>query len=71
MKTLNTAIDRRTFVKNTTAASIGLSMLSVPTILTGKDDRKAKIGLIGVGLSLWLLLRSGKEICYLCQYSTF
>ena len=42
--------NRRTFIKKTTAAGVGLSLLSVPTILQGKDDRKARIGFIGVGL---------------------
>ena len=54
-------INRRKFIKTSSAVTLGLSMLSVPTILLGKDDRKVNIALIGVGLRgrnhLNLLLR--------------
>ena len=43
-------INRRSFIKNTTAAGLGLSMIATPNILWGKDDRKVRMGLIGVGL---------------------
>ncbi len=53
--------NRRTFIKNSTAAGVGLSVFSAPSILFGKDDRKVKMGLIGTGLRgrnhLNLLLR--------------
>jgi predicted dehydrogenase len=65
-------INRRSFIKNTTAAGIGLSVLSFPNILTGKDDRKVRIGLIGVGLRgrnhlNVLLQRTDTEIIAICD----
>ena len=65
-------INRRSFIKHTTAAGIGLSVLSFPNILTGKDDRKVRIGLIGVGLRgrnhlNVLLQRSDTEIIAICD----
>lgn len=41
-------ITRRTFIKSSAAAGLALSF-AAPSILTGKDDRKANIGFIGVG----------------------
>ena len=40
-------INRRTFIKKNTAAGIILSLS--PSILHGKDDRKVRLGFIGVG----------------------
>ncbi len=55
------SINRRKFIKTTSAAGLGLSLMSYPSILFGKDDRKVKIALIGLGLRgrdhLSLLLR--------------
>lgn len=54
-------INRRDFIRTTSAAGIGLSLMSFPSVLFGKDDRKVKMALIGVGLRgrnhLNLLLR--------------
>lgn len=68
----NLDISRRDFIKTTTAAGVGLSLLSFPTILMGKDDRKVRIGLIGVGLRgrnhLNLLLRrEDTEVVAICD----
>ncbi len=40
---------RRDFIKKTTATGIAMTM-GIPNILQGKDDRKARLGFIGVGL---------------------
>ncbi len=64
--------NRRTFIKNSTAAGVGLSVFSAPTILFGKDDRKVKMGLIGTGvrgrdhLNL-LLRREDVELISICD----
>ncbi len=65
-------INRRTFIKNSAIAGAGLTMISTPAVLFGKDDRKVKIGLIGVGLRgrshLNLLLRrSDVEVASICD----
>ena len=65
-------INRRTFIKNSALAGAGLTMISSPAILFGKDDRIVKIGLIGLGLRgrshLHLLLRrSDVEIASICD----
>lgn len=65
-------ISRRNFIRTGSAAGIGLSLLSFPTILLGKDDRKVKIGLIGLGLRgrahLGLLLhREDVDIVAICD----
>ncbi len=65
-------IKRRTFIKNTTAVGVGLSVLSTPNILFGKDDRKVKMGFIGVGLRgrshLNLILqREDVEVTCICD----
>ena len=65
-------ISRRDFIRTGSAAGIGLSLLSFPTILMGKDDRKVKMGLIGVGLRgrnhLNLLLRRADvELVAICD----
>lgn len=41
-------MDRRKFIKTSSAAGLGLSVLPF-NILKGQDDRKARIGFIGVG----------------------
>ena len=41
-------IERRTFIK--TSAAVAASTLLVPNIIFGKEDRKARMGFIGVGL---------------------
>ncbi len=43
-------INRRNFVKSSIASGIGLSLLSAPAIVWGKDDRKVNLGFIGVGM---------------------
>ncbi|MEN8248138.1 MAG: Gfo/Idh/MocA family oxidoreductase [Bacteroidota bacterium] len=68
----HTEFNRRDFIKTTTAAGVGLSLLSFPGILLGKDDRKVKIALIGVGLRgrnhLNLLLRrDDTEVVAICD----
>jgi len=70
-----TDVKRRNFLKTTASAGIGVSLLSFPTILLGKDDRKVKIGLIGVGLRgrnhLNLLLRrEDVEVVAICDIDT-
>ncbi len=65
-------IDRRKFIQTTSAAGLGLSLMSFPEIVTGKDDRKVKIALIGVGLRgrnhLHLLLRRRDvEVVAICD----
>lgn len=40
-------MNRRTFIKSSTAAGFAFSM--APAIVTGKDDRRVKLGFIGVG----------------------
>ena len=65
-------INRRTFIKNTTAAGVGLSVLSFPNILSGQDDRRVRIGLIGVGLRgrnhlNVLLQRSDTDVVAICD----
>lgn len=40
---------RRDFIKKTTTTGIAMTM-GLPNILQGKDDRKARLGFIGVGL---------------------
>jgi predicted dehydrogenase len=42
--------DRRKFIKTGTITGIGVSMIGFPNIMMGKDDRKARLGFIGVGL---------------------
>lgn len=71
-RTDHKGINRRTFIKNSALAGAGLTMISSPAILFGKDDRKVKIGLIGVGLRgrshLHLLLRRNDvEIASICD----
>jgi len=71
MTTLS-SINRRKFIKNTTAAGLGLSLLSYPNLLFGNDDRKIKIALIGIGLRgrnhLSLLLRrKDTEVVAICD----
>lgn len=41
------SMNRRSFIKNSTAAGMAISM--APAILQGKDDRRVKLGFIGVG----------------------
>lgn len=70
--TNHSSINRRKFIKTTSAAGLGLSLMSYPSILSGKDDRKVKIAMIGVGLRgrdhLNLLLRRGDvEIVAICD----
>jgi predicted dehydrogenase len=65
-------INRRKFIKNSAAAGAGLTFLSVPNFVFGKDDRKARMALIGVGLRgrshLNLLLRrSDTEVVAVCD----
>ena len=65
-------ISRRDFIRTGSAAGLGLSLLSFPNILSAKDDRKVKIGLIGVGLRgrnhLNLLLRrTDVEVVAICD----
>jgi predicted dehydrogenase len=65
-------ISRRDFIRTGSAAGLGLSLLSFPNILLAKDDRKVKIGLIGVGLRgrnhLNLLLRRADvEVVAICD----
>ena len=65
-------ISRRDFIRTGSAAGIGLSLLSFPTILLGKDDRKVKIALIGLGLRgrahLGLLLsREDVDVVAICD----
>ena len=65
-------ISRRDFIRTGSAAGIGLSLLSFPTILLGKDDRKVRIGLIGVGLRgrnhlNVLLRRDDTEVVAICD----
>ncbi|MEQ9441357.1 MAG: Gfo/Idh/MocA family oxidoreductase [Cyclobacteriaceae bacterium] len=43
-------LNRRNFVKTSVASGVGLSVLSVPNILFGQDDRKVNLGFIGVGM---------------------
>lgn len=42
-------VDRRKFIQ-TTGAGVALSVVGFPNILKGADDRKARLGFIGVGL---------------------
>jgi len=44
---MQSKLNRRQFVKSGTAAGVALAM--VPNILKGKDDRKVRLGFIGVG----------------------
>ena len=65
-------INRRDFIKTSSALGVGLSLVSFPSILFGKDDRKVKIALIGVGLRgrnhLNLLLRRDDvEVVAICD----
>jgi glycosyl hydrolase family 109/GFO/IDH/MocA oxidoreductase family protein len=65
-------INRRDFIRRGTAAGIGLSLISFPNIIFGKDDRKVKIGLIGVGLRgrnhlNILLRRADVEVVAICD----
>ncbi len=65
------SIDRRDFIKGGAGAAVALSGMS-PAILTGRDDRKVRIGIIGVGLRgtshLRLLLRrDDTSITALCD----
>ena len=65
-------ISRRDFIRTGSVAGLGLSLISFPNILLGKDDRKVKIGLIGVGLRgrnhLNLLLRRvDVEVVAICD----
>ncbi len=67
-----TEYSRRKFIQTGTAAGLGLSLLSIPNISFGKDDRKVRIGLIGVGLRgrnhLNLLLRrTDTEVVAICD----
>ena len=65
-------IDRRSFIKSSAIAGVGLSTLSIPNVLFGKDDRKVRIGLIGVGLRgrnhlNVLLQREDTEVVAICD----
>jgi predicted dehydrogenase len=64
-------VNRRNFIKTTAIAGIGASIFS-PNVLFGKDDRKARIGIIGTGLQgrlmlQSLLMQSDTEITALCD----
>lgn len=70
--TISSELNRRKFIKTTSAAAIGLSLTSMPNILFGKDDRKARIALIGVGLRgrnhlNVLLRRDDVELTAICD----
>lgn len=43
-------IYRRDFVKQSTAASMGISLLGFPSLKRNSDDRKVRLGFIGTGL---------------------
>jgi len=63
---------RRKFIKSSAVAGVGLTMLSTPSILFGKDDRRVKMGMIGVGLRgrnhLHLLLqRDDVDVVAICD----
>lgn len=65
-------IKRRDFIKSTSVAGLGLTVLGLPNFVFGKDDRKVKMGLIGVGLRgrnhLNLLLRRDDvEVVAICD----
>ena len=69
---ISSTLDRRKFIKTTSAAGVGLSLMSFPNIVLGKDDRKVKMALIGVGLRgrnhLNLLLRRNDvEVVAICD----
>ena len=44
---MSSILNRRAFVKKSAVTGLTLSM--TPAVLTGKDDRKVRIGFIGVG----------------------
>ncbi len=65
-------IYRRDFVKKSTAASMGISVLGFPEVLKGRDDRKVRLGFIGTGLRgrnhLDLVLRrKDTEVVAICD----
>ena len=65
-------MDRRSFIKSSAVAGIGLSTISIPNVLFGKDDRNVRIGLIGVGLRgrnhlNVLLQRDDTEVVAICD----
>ena len=65
-------VNRRKFIKTTTAAGVGLSLMGFPKLVSGKDDRKVRMALIGVGLRgrnhLHLLLqRPDTEVVAICD----
>lgn len=65
-------VNRRKFIKTTTAAGVGLSLMGFPNLVSGKDDRKVRMALIGVGLRgrnhLHLLLqRPDTEVVAICD----
>ncbi len=69
---MKTEVNRRKFIKTTTAAGVGLSLMGFPNLVTGKDDRKVRMALIGVGLRgrnhLHLLLqRTDTEVVAICD----
>ena len=47
---MNLKLNRRKFIKDTTVAGVSLSMMSIPNIVKGLDDRKVRLALIGLGL---------------------
>lgn len=64
-------MDRRKFIKTSSAAGIGLSVMPF-NILKGQDDRKARIGFIGVGSRggghlRGIAMRSDTEIPAICD----
>lgn len=68
----NKNFNRRDFIRQSTAAGVGLTILTTPNILFGKDDRKVNVGIIGVGLRgrshlNLLLLRDDVNITALCD----
>lgn len=65
-------INRRSFIKNSAVAGVGLSLISAPNLVWGKDDRKVRMGLIGVGLRgrnhlNILLRRKDTEVVAICD----
>lgn len=46
---MNHEMNRKDFIKTSAAAGLGVSLLA-PYVLSGKDDRKVRLGFIGLGL---------------------
>jgi predicted dehydrogenase len=64
---------RRQFIK--TSAAAGVAMSVAPSVLLGKDDRKARLGFLGVGLQGTGILRmcltmDGVEVNAVCDIDT-